>query len=90
MRGNQKCNEMGLTVQNVRARFFEKGAFPQCPSTVLVYSSPCRTFCPPLSLYHPPTSVTTLPLPVLLQCPNDSRHEMLTSMFALTAFALRC
>jgi hypothetical protein len=31
MRRNQKCNKMGLTVKKVRARIFEKGAFPKCP-----------------------------------------------------------
>ncbi len=38
MRGIQKCSKMGLMVKNVnvRAIFFEKGAFPKCP----VY---CRT-----------------------------------------------
>jgi hypothetical protein len=35
MRGIQKCNKMGLTIKNVRAWFFEKGAFPKC----LVYSN---------------------------------------------------
>jgi hypothetical protein len=34
MRGIQKCNEMGLMVKNVRARIFEKGAFPKCPVPV--------------------------------------------------------
>jgi hypothetical protein len=31
MREIQKCNKMGLAIKNVRARFFEKGAFPKCP-----------------------------------------------------------
>jgi hypothetical protein len=56
---------------------------------VLLYSSPCRTFHRPLSSRHPPASVTTFPLPSLLQYPDASLCETLTSTFASTAFALR-
>jgi hypothetical protein len=31
MRGIQKCNKIGLMVNNVQARLFEKEAFPKCP-----------------------------------------------------------
>jgi hypothetical protein len=55
---------------------------------VLLYSSPCRAFCRPLSSHLPPTSITTFPLPSLLRCPNACCRETLMSTFVLTAFAL--
>jgi hypothetical protein len=56
---------------------------------VLIYSSSCLIFCRPLLSCHPPTSVTTLPLPSSLQCPNGSCRKTLMSMLTTTAFSWR-
>jgi hypothetical protein len=57
---------------------------------VLIYSSSCLVFRYLLSLHHLPTSMTTLPPLLLLQCPDGSRCKKLTSTLASTAFAWRC
>jgi hypothetical protein len=57
---------------------------------VLLYSSPCWALRHPLWSRRPPASVTTFPLPSLLQCPDASHREMLRLMFASTVFASRC
>jgi hypothetical protein len=57
---------------------------------LLLYSSPRHAFCRPLLSCHLPASVTTLPLPSSLQCPDASHCKTLTLTFMLTAFALRC
>jgi hypothetical protein len=57
-------------------------------SRLHIYSSSCCTFCHPLLLHHPSVSMTALPLPSSLQCPNASRRKTLTVTLVLNAFAL--
>ncbi len=54
-------------------------------SRLLFYSSSCCTFRRPLSSCHPPVSMTALPPPSSLRCPNASRCKMLTSTLVSNA-----